>query len=391
MDGSSPSQLAWSDRKHLPVAVADFTGDGHADLVLRRSGGLFLRAGRGDGTFAVARRILTQAEAQNMGDAVAGRFTSGDELDLAFILKAGQYDGRLVLLVNDGSGRFTLRPDTRVWESIRSLSAARFDGDSGRASLLLVFYNYQARDYQLIGAKFGDHGALPVTRVLATGPELSYQPPRLVDLNGDGTDDLMIPRTIPGGGGTMQGLISTGRGGLRGITIGSMQGSLESVMAGDVTGDGIPDVVATTFGYGAQDGRDAAFGGVLLIEGRRNQSGQLIYLPARRIYQEVFFNEDEPRLFLIGLGNTDGDSRPDLVIERANVFFNDPTTSTTLLLEHDDAADTGFSLRTPIPDRRGGSVFGAVGYSTADVDGDGRLEIFQRTPDGIRLWWTLPS
>ena len=213
-------------------------------------------------------------------------------------------------------------------------------------------------------------------RLIATGADLSYEPPRAIDLNGDGIDDVMIPRVSPAAAGTMQGLISLGHGAFAGISMGTVRTSIQTIMTGDATGDGVPDVVLTGFGYGTEsDGRNFAYSTVLLIEGRQDGGGGVSFVPVREIHRETTYNA-EPRFFLLGIGDTNGDGRPDIVIERANIFYDAPSTATLLLVEEDDAATDGFSARTPIPDRNDGDVFGPIGYSTGDVDGDGVLEVF---------------
>jgi hypothetical protein len=153
--------------------AADLDRDGYTDLVLRRSQGLEVLPGRGDGSFAAAIAVPLAEQATWMaiadfdGDGVldavvtfsdseelalllgdgGGSFRAGPVTSTGFeprygasadldgdgdgdlALAAGDVEGELGVFINDGSGRFDAGERRPVGRSPGPLSAADFDGD----------------------------------------------------------------------------------------------------------------------------------------------------------------------------------------------------------------------------------------------------------------------
>ncbi|MBC9735439.1 FG-GAP-like repeat-containing protein [Nocardioides marmotae] len=233
-----PVATGWSAADAAAGATAvvspDLTGDGRADLVVRRADGTAqVRAGAGSGGFAPTGTTVP-------GTAGRDLLTPAGDLDGdgSHDLVARTADGRLVLFLGTGTGTgFTRRAGTTGWAGYDLLvGPGDVDGD-GRADLL-------ARDAAgKLWLHRGSAGLDPATRTALGGSWRQFASITAGgDLDRDGRADLFVQRADNG-----NGFVRPGRGdGTFGSAIGPVKrtAGLTGVTAGgDLLGDATPDLV----------------------------------------------------------------------------------------------------------------------------------------------------
>jgi len=216
-----------------PLAVGDFNGDGHVDVVIT---GVSIISGRGDGTFGAPRLVDSTVHLFDellRPRAVARDFNGDGKLDIALI------DGDAVWIY-PGRGDFTF--DARVQlataDGPNALVAADVNGD-GRLDIA-------ASTITGIVDVFVNHGALTFTGS-SMSVEFDMWDIAAVDLDKDGKQDLVVTVTHETGGGWSPGAFQV----LRGNGDGTFQASVShatnangsmSVAVGDFNHDGNPDI-----------------------------------------------------------------------------------------------------------------------------------------------------
>ena len=225
---------------------ADLTGDGRLDLAMRHSNGdLLLYANTG----AVSENSGTLRSAVKVGHGWTG-FT---EIGLADFTGDGYADvvgrhgnGDLMLYRHSGdlNGERTLKGAMKIghgWTGFAEIDLGDVDGDGwsdvvGRhrnGDLMLYRHSGEVSGEQTLkgGVKFG-HGWSGFTGIA------------VADANNDGRDDVLGVTT----GGDLMLYASAGTSLRSGVKIGHGWSGLRLVTAGDLTGDGYADLLAVTPG-----------------------------------------------------------------------------------------------------------------------------------------------
>jgi uncharacterized repeat protein (TIGR01451 family) len=233
------------------VVVADFNGDGKADIAVANSGSnnVSILLGNGDGTFKVAMNF----DAGNSPSSIAvGDFNGDGKLDLAVFQSGNSSNattGALSILLGNGDGSFQT-PKTTTLGVVTAFAVGDFNLDH-KADAAVTAYDGGSDSTSvliLIGNGDGTFQSAKQSALLTGGsPNIDDSNPGLAaaDFNGDGKPDLAIGFStevhvlLGKGDGTFQ----TGPT----ATIADGFVVLQSVKAIDVNADGKVDLVVESF------------------------------------------------------------------------------------------------------------------------------------------------
>jgi Bacterial Ig-like domain (group 3)/FG-GAP-like repeat len=276
------------------VVVGDFTGDGRQDLAVgTQAGTIDVFPGNGDGTFQ-APRVVNLGVSNSVRAVVAGDFNGDGRLDLAVTsdqLQAGD-TGLVTVLLGNGDGTFRNAGAVNVGVGAEGLVAADLNGDGKLDLVTTSLLPGGARDVKVLPG----NGDATFQTPLALTPGGRATSVAAGDFTGDGKPDLVLVdsfnntvRVLPGGGngtfgspiaftfadaakglggpavgdffgdGKLSVAVTSGLGTvsvLRGNGDGTFQAPVNflvgfhgtqpaTVIAGDLNGDGKPDLVAT--------------------------------------------------------------------------------------------------------------------------------------------------
>jgi hypothetical protein len=237
------------------IAVADFNGDGYADMVTVDGGTVstsFTGNGRasvhlnqGNGTFAPATTYNTDMEATSVA---VGDFSGDGKTDFAVITVLDHLD----VFINQGDGTFGSFVPHAGPQSAVVMTAGDFNRD-GHPDLAVTTQD------RAIDILLGDgNGGFAAPMAYTTGAEVDSI--AVSDLNGDGYPDIVVTNaelagTCPGSGllclptglgaGTVNVLINQGDGTFAPQVSYAAGNGTASVAVGDLNGDGAPDIAAT--------------------------------------------------------------------------------------------------------------------------------------------------
>ncbi len=220
------------------VAIADFNGDGRADLAVANefSMSVSVLLGNGDGTFQSATDFPTHA---GPAFVVTGDFNRDGKLDLAV---AASSTGEISILRGNGNGTFQAPTAYSVGDIPRSIVVGDFNSD-GRSDLAAA-----NRGSSTVGVLLGNaSGGFGPANTNAVGPNpVSIA---AADFDGDGITDLVTANSAAfEGTGGYSIMIGRANGMFRAALDYEVGISPREVVAHDFNGDGDADLALADFG-----------------------------------------------------------------------------------------------------------------------------------------------
>lgn len=209
------------------AVAAELTGDSHVDLLFASGNSLVVLPGNGDGTFAPAITSVTTIAPNAISVA---RFDPDLDSDIAVFDPALAV---LVIFTNDGAGTFAERTRLPLRANARALVTGDFDGDS-RTDVVVGYPVVQMDAFYGRG-----DDAFDAATILGIGSITSM---RAADLNGDGLLDLTVVKSPFDHVVVMRNLGSRSFGDPLSYPTPE---STRDHLPGDLTGDAVPDVIAT--------------------------------------------------------------------------------------------------------------------------------------------------
>ena len=224
----------------LSIVTGDFNGDGSLDLAVAdfSDGEVRILLGKANGTFRKG-PLFSIAPYSPVSLAV-GDFDGNGTVDLAVVEYAGTADGELGIFLGKGDGTFRQSAMYKVGFEPTSTAVADFDGDG---NLDVAVSNEGVNGKGSVMVFFGKGSGL-------FGRQKTYklgsQPYSVAagDLNGDGHPDLAVAETNAG----VAVLLNTGSGGFGKTTVYPVSPTdLSDVVIADLNHDDKPDLVVSTF------------------------------------------------------------------------------------------------------------------------------------------------
>jgi hypothetical protein len=335
------------------VAVADFNGDGIADLAVTvynaaSSVGVNILLGNGDGTFTPS--ALALPALYGASTVVTGDFNGDGIPDLAVQFESPSTGASMVaILLGSGDGTFTEKANYPVSAQAQSFAYSILVGDfNGDGVLDLVLPNGEGNTIDvLLGNGDGTFSALsPNTSVPGNGFGNGPSYGTVGDFNGDGILDLALTLQTAdnvvilfgNGDGTFAAPIVTNDG---------IPGTL-GIATADFNGDGIPDLAVTVVSFGA-----TSQGAVVVLLGNGDGTFK-VGQESEAVYQAQN----------VVVGDFNGDGNPDLAVTSPN----QNTGVVTVLLGNGDGTFSPSAISPTVGD---GPNYAAVG----DFNGSGVSEL----------------
>jgi FG-GAP-like repeat/Abnormal spindle-like microcephaly-assoc'd, ASPM-SPD-2-Hydin/Divergent InlB B-repeat domain len=222
------------------LAVSDFNGDGHADVVVANAGNntIGVLLGKGDGTFQAP---VATTVACNPTWVAAGDFNGDGHEDVVVVAPA--CGPNVDVLLGNGNGTFTSKT-TVTFSSPQTVAVGDFNGD-GKLDIAVVTDG--SPDTVLILLGNGD-GTFKSPISVSLGATVRAYQAVVADFNKDGHVDLAISENNGGSGFLV--LLGKGDGTFLAPSSFALPAQGSGLAVGDFNNDGIPDVAATTFADG---------------------------------------------------------------------------------------------------------------------------------------------
>jgi hypothetical protein len=233
----------------VAVAVGDVTGDGVPDLVAAGFNTDFIRVFAGDGTGNFTEAPAIALDSADIPTSIALADVNRDRRP-DIVVTIGSYAQVRVLLARKGGG-FGRGATFPTGRGPRALAIADLEGDG---DLDLLTANEVTADVSMLAGNGTGSFARP--RSIATGPGTIPVSVAAGDVNGDGQPDIVSSNhvtTRPGAPATVSVMIGDGEGGFAAAqqyTVGQGAGELDidppgQIAIDDVTGDGRADIAVT--------------------------------------------------------------------------------------------------------------------------------------------------
>lgn len=335
--GTAAVDLPGGFRQTKAVVLGDVTGDGWLDIIVGSVDyweANLLLVNSGSGTFDQTSDLPGLAFGFGVTYAMALADITGDG---ALDLVVGNQNDANQLLVNDGTGAFVTSVDL-PGES-RQTHAIAIADITGDGALDLVVANQNGFNQLVVG---DGTGSFDEAMDLAGGKQTT-DAIVIGDLTGDGVLDIVVGNE--NGGTANQLLVTDASGSFHDTTFELPGGALftRTVVLGDVSGDGVPDMVIGNYGQPNQ---------LLLGSDSFDAFGMAADLPGGTRATSS-----------IAIGDVSGDGLLDLVIgnygfDAHQVLLND--------------GSGGFGTAADLP---GPSDQTTMALALGDMDGDGVLDI----------------
>jgi FG-GAP-like repeat/Cep192 domain 4 len=224
------------------IAVGDFNQDGNPDLVvgLQSPPTIEILLGKGDGTFAPPTSFQISS-ATSLAGVVTGDFNHDGKADLA-VADASASDGMVTIFLGNGDGTFQPGVNYATGGS-QSMIAADFNNDGNLDLAVGGSYSSTQEEVSVLLGN-GDGTFKPYVPFSFSG--LGAVAVAAGDLNGDGKPDLVAATATTAQGG-VDVLIGNGDGTFQAAvfySVPALDRWTDDVAIGDFDGDGIPDVAA---------------------------------------------------------------------------------------------------------------------------------------------------
>jgi hypothetical protein len=323
------------------VSLGDLDGDGDLDVVLAKGrhkrlvNVVLLNDGKGH----FEQTALSETADKTYSVPLADLDGDGD-LD---IVVGNDFPDKKLIYLNDGKAHFTLEASfgDADWAT-RNVTLSDLNGD-GRPDFVVA--NRDGRKKQ--GASYiclnDGRGHFPSCRVLSEGSAT-----RIVagDLNGDGAPDLVVPRD---NGGQSYVFINDGKGGFdKRRPFGPARVATRAIALGDLNGDGRLDIIT---------GNDAPGGALVYFN-----EGSAVFSDA------VLLGEKTDDVYAIEVADLNGDGEADVALGIGSQQWW--TNSGTVAILLNNGKGRAFTFL-----RLGDNTGAVYGLAIGDLNGDGSLGI----------------
>jgi hypothetical protein len=290
--GGAP--VVYADFDEPVVAVGDFNRDGRQDLATANedSGTVSVLLGRGDGSFRVARNFRVGGPPNSIGVA---DFNGDGRQDLA---TANGNAGTVSVLLGRGDGTFGAR-SFQVGGTPGLLTVGDFNGD-GRQDVAVTKALGEGIISVLLGKGNGTFQLAMDTEVEEIGSIAAG------DFNEDGREDLAVASSA-GWENELSILLATGDGTFQ-VTPAGTSGGVFSVRTGDFNSDGHQDLAVAWIVFENVNGTDSS--GLFIFLGQGDAT-----------FQGTWGGQTGGHLSFLTIGDFDGDGRQDLATENVSILL----------------------------------------------------------------------
>jgi hypothetical protein len=355
------------------VAVSDFNGDGHADLVLANQcqirgncsvGSVSVLLGNGDGTFQAAQNYLSDGVFAYAVE--AGDWNEDEKPDLVIVNQCqtgSNCSGTVTVLLGNGDGTFQAPPSyASGGYDADSVAAGDLNGD-GKLDLVVANLcqnnNCGHGNNGTVSVLLGNgDGTFQAAQDYATGG-FGSSSVAIGDFNGDGSADVVVANQCSTSdcksGGSLSVLLGNGDGTLRAAqTYSSGAYTALSVAIADFNKDGNLDLAVANQCHDSK----CQNGAVSVLLGNGNGTFQ----PAQ-IYASAGYYTNS-----VVVGDFNGDGSPDLALASQCQDGSCQNGGVSVLLGNGNG-----TFQTALNYSSGGSEADSV--AVTDLDGDGEADL----------------